>query len=148
MERNNTNNIKPFIPFCPQSCLTAAGVTVSIGSSLSEVVTKTEVIQTGTKPCECGYIWCARCPVFQQLEQQHNVYKRKALSLGNRVELHEWMTGQAVKRARVLIKSGREFENRVVETPFFGSGLSGGGNSVGQYDRELRSVRGSSEMEL
>jgi hypothetical protein len=84
------------------SCVMAAGVSVLVGEDVAEWQTSVASRQVGVRPCECGWLSCESCPIFERATTKTPIFKRHKLSLKNQVDLHNWMRLSAVNSARSL----------------------------------------------
>lgn len=89
-----------------KTCVMVTGVALTVAETIAEWTTKTEKVRIGSEPCQCGYVYCEECPVFDVREVKWPVFERRSLSLRKQEELRRWMVDQAIKSAEHLVLDG------------------------------------------
>lgn len=84
------------------TCVTVAGVNLAIAEHVAGWKTSSTKRVIAHSPCECGFLFCARCPVFHNDESRTPIFKRHVLTLEQQVQLQQWMLRHAVDRAKSL----------------------------------------------
>lgn len=134
------------------SCVMVTGVDIEVGEEVAEWKTTRDQVLVAHRPCECGYLYCEKCPVFETREAKTPIFKRRKLTLRNQADLHRWMVRLAVDRvATLLSSSGQRLElmmNRKPELPSLSSQGWTGPNSNSFHGSDEEVIDGGMKPEI
>ena len=90
------------------TCLIVSGVVIGLGDELVEWEETQSQVLVGSKPCECGRLWCAECPVFQEHNVKTPIYKKARITLETQTQLNDWMVNESILSAKHLLAKDSE----------------------------------------
>ena len=88
-----------------ETCILIAGISFVTSEIVAGYIEDKRNDLVGYVPCECGYLFCEKCPVFKEIITSVPVFKRHALTLEQHRKLHNYMVQEATSIAENMIQS-------------------------------------------
>lgn len=88
-----------------ETCVMVSGISFTAAETLTGYIEEKRTEKIGIQPCNCGFLYCEKCPLVVERIYSMPVYKRHAISLKDHALLHQYMVKTATDMATQVIQS-------------------------------------------